>query len=156
MQRHGFHTPLGRIFPLEGIFPMELTWILTPFPQNSFGWEYKPRSSLWTHALHYMDSKDLTCPTWMNASDNNTPSMHYARRWNVTTSMVGLRNGHIRKSLTQNGEPQRSSWGTLEKKNGEPQRSCWETHKKKKNGEPQRSCWGTQKRKKNTQTDKHF
>ena len=24
-------------FPVEGIFPMELTWVLTPFPQNSFG-----------------------------------------------------------------------------------------------------------------------
>ena len=31
---------------------------------------------------------------------------------NVTTSMVRLENGHIRKNLTPNGEPQRSSWGT--------------------------------------------
>ena len=27
-------------------------------PPNSFGWEYKPRSSLRTHALHRTDSKD--------------------------------------------------------------------------------------------------
>ena len=44
-------------FPVEGIFPLELTWVQTPFPQNSFGWEYKPRSSLCTHAFHCMDSK---------------------------------------------------------------------------------------------------
>ena len=24
-------------FPVEGIFPLELTWVQTPFPQNSFG-----------------------------------------------------------------------------------------------------------------------
>ena len=23
--------------PVEGIFPLELTWVLTPFPPNSFG-----------------------------------------------------------------------------------------------------------------------
>ena len=32
--------------------------------------------------------------------------MHHPRRWNVTTSMVGLKNSHIRKNLTQIGEPQ--------------------------------------------------
>ena len=30
--------------------------------------------------------------------------------------MVGLKNGHIRTNLTQNGEPTRSSWGTQKKK----------------------------------------
>ena len=30
--------------------------------------------------------------------------------------MVGLKNGHICTNLTQNGEPQRSSWGTQKKK----------------------------------------
>ena len=58
MQRHGFNPPLRRIFPIRGIFALELTWVLTPFPQNSFGWEYKPRSSLCTHAFHCTDSKD--------------------------------------------------------------------------------------------------
>ena len=48
----------------------------------------------------------------MNARNKNTPSIHHPQRWNVTTSMVGLKNGHIRKNLTQNGEPQRPSWGT--------------------------------------------
>ena len=57
------HSVAGSIllwghFPVDGIFPLELTWVQTPFPQNSFGWEYKPRSSLCTHAFHRTDSKD--------------------------------------------------------------------------------------------------
>ena len=58
MQHRGFDPPLGRIFLVEGIFVLELTWVLTPFPQNSFGWEYKPRSGFYTLAFHCMDSKD--------------------------------------------------------------------------------------------------
>ena len=44
-----------RILPVAGIFPSELTRVLTPFLKNSFGWEYKPRSSLCTHAFHRTD-----------------------------------------------------------------------------------------------------
>ena len=44
---------------------------------------------------------------WVNAGNKNTPSMHHPWRWNVTTSVVGLKNVHIRKNLTQSGEPQR-------------------------------------------------
>ena len=33
----------------------------------------------------------------------------HPRRQNVTTSMVGLKNGHICKNLTKNGEPLRYS-----------------------------------------------
>ena len=58
MHRHGFHPPMRRIFLVEGIFHLELTWVLTPLPQNSFGRKYKPRSSLCTHAFHRTDSKD--------------------------------------------------------------------------------------------------
>ena len=57
-----------------------------------------------------------SCPRWVNASNKNTPSMHHPQRQNVTTSMVGLKNSHIGKNLTQNGEPQRYSWGTQKKK----------------------------------------
>ena len=35
---------------------------------------------------------------------------NYPQRWNVTTSMVGLENGHIHKYPTQSGEPQRYRW----------------------------------------------
>ena len=57
-----------------------------------------------------------SCPTLVNAGDKNTPSMHHSRRWNVTTSMVGMKNGYICKNLTQNGEPQRYSLVTQKKK----------------------------------------
>ena len=40
----------------------------------------------------------------------------YVQRRNVTTSMVGLKNGHIHTNFTPNGEPQRYSWGTQKKK----------------------------------------
>ena len=111
-------------FPVEGIFPLELTWVQTPFPQNSFGWEYKPRSSLRTHAFHRTDSKDPDVHVldgWMPAT-KNTPSTHHPRRRNVTTLMVGLKNGHIRKNLTQKVVNPRDIAGERKKK------------KKKKNG----------------------
>ena len=38
-----------------------------------------------------------SCPRLVYISNKNTPSMHHPGRWNVTTSMVGLKNGHIRK-----------------------------------------------------------
>ena len=50
------------------------------------------------------------CPRRVNTGNKNTPSMHHPRRRNVTTSMVGLESGHIRKNLTENGAPQRYSW----------------------------------------------
>ena len=40
----------------------------------------------------------------------------HPRRRNVTTSIVRFKKSHIRKHLTQNGEPQRYSWGTQRKK----------------------------------------
>ena len=51
------------------------------------------------------------CPSPVNASNKNTPSMHYPQRQNVTTSMVGLKKLVMyAKNPTQNGEPQRYSW----------------------------------------------
>ena len=61
----------GEFFPIEGIFPLELTWVLTPFPQSAFGLEYKPRSSLCIHAFHRTDSKDrdiYVLDGWMPAT----------------------------------------------------------------------------------------
>ena len=117
MQCRGFNPPLRRIFLVEGIFPLELTWVLTPFPQNSFGWEYKLRSSLCTHAFHRTDSKDPDIHVldgWMPAT--KTRSMRHPWRRNVITPMVGLKTVTRKKNLTQNGEPQRYSLGTMKKK----------------------------------------
>ena len=79
------HSVAGSIllwghFPVEGSFPLELTWIQTPFPQNSFGWEYKPRSSLCTHAFHRMDSKD--------------PDVHVLDGWMLATKTHPARTIH--------------------------------------------------------------
>ena len=97
MQCHGFDPPLRRIFPVEGFFPLELTWVLTPFPQNSFGWEYKLRTSLFTHAFHCMHSKDPdvhVLDAWVNAGNKNTPSMP-----SMKTEYDYL-NGWIKKMVT--------------------------------------------------------
>ena len=49
--------------------------------------------------------------------------------------MVGLKNknksGHIRKNLTQNGKPQRPSWGTQKKKNNNIKKKKRRRRKKK-------------------------
>ena len=123
MQHCGFDPPLGRTFPVEGIFPLELTWVLTPFPKNSFGWEYKPRSSLCTHAFHRRDSKDPDVHVldgWMPATKTHPAcTAHEDGMWVpqwLDLKKKKKKNGHIRKKLTQNGEPQRSSWGTPKKK----------------------------------------
>ena len=151
MQCRGFNPP-GEIFFFsdKGDFSLGVTWVLTPFLQDSFRWENKTRSSLCTHAFPCTDSKDpeVPCPRQVNAGNKNTPSMHHPQRWNVTSSMIGLKkHSHIGQNLTQDGEPQRYSWGLQKKKeNGEHQRYCWGTQKKK-TGEPQRYSWGTQKKK---------
>ena len=64
------------------------------------------------------DTQQMKNEDW-NLRKENTYDTLYAfhpRRRNVTTSKVGLGNGHIRKNLTKNGEPQRSSWGMQKKK----------------------------------------
>ena len=106
-------APLRRIFPVEGIFPLKLAWVwhhLPPPPppppqKSSFGWEYKLRSSRCIHVCipsHGLQRSWHSCPRWVNASNKKTPSMHHPWRQNVTTSMVGLKNGHKCKNLAQN------------------------------------------------------
>ena len=67
--------------------------------------------------LHGPKRSWCSCPWRVYAGNKNTHSMHYPRRWNVTTSMVGLKKGHIRKSLTPNGEPQLGNTEEEERKN---------------------------------------
>ena len=57
-QRRGFDPPLGT-FSGRGDFSLGVNMDSNSIPpKNSFGWEYKSRSSLCTHAFHRMDSKD--------------------------------------------------------------------------------------------------
>ena len=58
-----------------------------------------------------------SCPRRVNAGNKNTPSTHHPRRWNVTTLMVGLKNGHIRKNLTQKWWTPEIQLGNAKKKN---------------------------------------
>ena len=94
----------GSILLCGSGFPLELTWVLTPFPKNSFGWEYKLRSSLCTYAFHRTDSKypDIhVLDGWMPATKHiqHAPSMKmecdYLYGW------IKKKNGHIYKNLTQ-------------------------------------------------------
>ena len=104
--------------PVKSIFPLELTWVLIPFPKT-FGWEYKLRSRLCTYAFHHMVSKDpdIHVPDgWIPAT--KTPCRHHPRRRKWLPLWLDTKNkhGHIRKNLTQNGEAQRYSWECRKKK----------------------------------------
>ena len=75
-----------------------------------------------SHAFHRTDSKDPdddVLDGWILAT--KTPSMHHPQRQNVATSMVGLKNGHMRKNLTQMVNP-RDIAGTWKMK-----KNCLET-----------------------------
>ena len=50
---------------------------------------------------HGLKQSWRSCPRWVNAGNKNTPTTHHPRRRNVTTLMVGLKNGHMCKNLTQ-------------------------------------------------------
>ena len=102
------HSVAGSIllwghFPVERIFPLELTWVQTPFPQKTPSDESIDRGLVCAH-MHFIARTQKSwrsCPRRVNAGNKNTPSTHHPRRRNVTTLMVGLKNGHIRKNLTQ-------------------------------------------------------
>ena len=80
-------------------------------------WEYKLRSSLWTDAFHCTDSKDsdiyvLDGKCWQQKHTQHAPS---------TKTECDYLNSWIQKwshtqNLTQNGEPQRYSWGMRKRK----------------------------------------
>ena len=65
------------------------------------------------YAFHHTDSKDPDIHVlyqWRQATETHQAhTIHGDGMW-LATSMVGLKNGHICKNLTKNGEPQRYSW----------------------------------------------
>ena len=104
-----FDPPLGRICLVEGIFPLELTWVLSPFPQNSFGWECRPRSSLCTCAFHRTDSKDPDVHVldgWMLATKTHPAcTIHEDGMW--LPQWLDLRKGsHMQKSHPKQRTPE--------------------------------------------------
>ena len=118
MQRRRFDPPLGRIFPVECILPLELTWVLTPFSKNPFRWEHKLRSSLCTHAFHRTDWKDPDIHVlggWMPATKAHPAcTIHEDGMW--LPQWLDQKTVLYTKNLTQNGDSQRSCWWTQKKK----------------------------------------
>ena len=94
---------LRRIFQVNKIFPVEILWVLTPFPKNSIWWEYKPRSSLCTH-MHPLHGPKRR-PRRINSSNKNSqhaPSMKTECDY-LSTSMIGIKK--TRKNLTEMVNP---------------------------------------------------
>ena len=90
---------------------------------NSFGWEYKLRSSLHTSIpFHRLQRSWHSSPGWVNAGNKNTPSMHYPQRWKVTTSVAGLKQTNKQTTTTPSPPPPPSYWHKNVIKNGESQR----------------------------------
>ena len=97
----------------RGFFSLGLTWFLTPFPPNSFGWEYKPRPSLCSHAFHRTDSKDPDIHVldgWMPAVAITTTTKYTQNAPSTKTECNYLngwikQNGHIRKITPQMVNP---------------------------------------------------
>ena len=109
------------MFPVEGLFPLEFTWVLTPsIPPPHPPKLFRIRVQTEVYSVHTcIQSQGLkrpwhSCPRWVNAGNKNTPSIHHPRKRNVTTSMVGLKKTPPKRlhtqNLTQNGEPQSCSW----------------------------------------------
>ena len=88
---------------VEGIFPLELTWVLTPFHKKiSFGWEKKPRSTLCTHTFHCTDSAD----PGIHVLDRWIPATKNTQHAPSTTTECDYLYGWIEKrSRTQNSHP---------------------------------------------------
>ena len=118
MQRHRFDPLPRKIFMVEGIFPLELTWVLTPLPQNSFKWEYRPWSSPCWHAFHHTDSKDPD----IHVLDRWMPATKTTQHASSTKTKCDYLNGWIKKMVTYTKIspkmviPQRYNWGTQKKK----------------------------------------
>ena len=124
----GFDPPLGT-FSGRGDFSLGVNMGSNSIPPKTPSDESINRGLVCAH-MHFIaqTQKILTfiCPRRVNAGNKSTPSTHHPRRRNVTTLMVGLKNGHIRKNLTQkSGEPQRYSWGTGKKKKKKKECYCY-------------------------------
>ena len=101
----------GDFFPVEGTFPMELTRVRTPLPQNFFGWEYKPRSSHAFHRTHSRDPYIHVIDGWMPATKTHPScTIHKDGMW--LPQWLDWKTDTYAKSSPQNGGPQRCSWGT--------------------------------------------
>ena len=69
----------------RGDVSLQLASVLAPFPQNSLGWEYTPRSNLCTLAFHRTDSNDPDIHVldgWMPATKRHAAcTIHEGGMW---------------------------------------------------------------------------
>ena len=110
-------------FPVEGIFPLELAWVLTtppPPPPQKIKIKKKPSSDECIYrglvCAHMQSVARNACPRRVKCQQqkhtqhapSTKPEFDYLNGW--------IKNGHIRKNLTHNGEPHRYRWGMQKKK----------------------------------------
>ena len=106
-QRRGFDPLLRRFFSGKGFFSLGVNTGADSPPPPPPPPNFLVESINTCIPSHGLKRSRHSWSRRANACNKNTPSMHRPRRRNVTTSMVGLKNSHIRKNLTQNSEPQR-------------------------------------------------
>ena len=103
-QRRGFDPPLRRMFLVEEVFFPLGNGFWLHFPQNSFRWDYKPRSRLSTYTFHRTDSKDPDIHVldgWMPATKTHPACTIlvdgiWQPQWFLKTK-TKTKNGHIHK-----------------------------------------------------------
>ena len=101
-QRRGFDPPLGT-FSGRGDFSLGVNMGSNSIPPKTPSDESINRGLVYAHMHSIARTQKML--TFMSKTgecrQQNTPSTHHPRRRNVTTLMIGLKNGHIRKNLTQ-------------------------------------------------------
>ena len=81
-------TTAGPCHPVEGIFFLELLWVLTPVPKTLLDESINLDPS---YGLKKSLHSSISCPRWANEGNTNTSSMHHPHRLNVTTSRLDLK-----------------------------------------------------------------
>ena len=112
--------------PAEGIFPLEFTWVLSPFPKKNLLDERTNHGLVCTH-MHSIarTQKILTFMSKMGECLQQTYTqqcfihedgirlhlwLYLKKKKNKQKTNKKKKNGHIRKDLTKNGETVRSTW----------------------------------------------
>ena len=106
MQQRGFDPPLPLNPLVEGIFPLKLPWVLTPFPKT-LSHESINRGLVCAHMHSIAWPQKIL--TFMSSTGECRQQKHTQDAPSIKTECEYLY-GHIRKNVTQNGEPQRYSW----------------------------------------------
>ena len=105
----------GEFFSGRGDFSLEVSMGSDSNSPKRFRMRVQTGSSLCI-PLQGLKRSWHSCPRGVNARNKITYSLHQSRRRNVTTPMVGIKKRVRYTKISQNGEPQISSWGIQKKK----------------------------------------